>query len=172
MPRLRELQRPHHAAPVVRVDRGGRGRIDGRQRGVRPSRPTIVVKALCGVTDAVRCLGRERHVGERRPHVEAAPAAHDGDPAAVEDLVDRSVGEVRILGDGALVARLPHGDEMVRDPLAVGRGRLVGQDRQPAVELHRVARDDLAAEHVGQLERDGALARGGGPEDRDDRHRV
>ena len=79
-----------------------------------PGRPTLVVQALCGVADAVRCLGRERHVGERRPHVEAAPAAHDRDAAAVEDLVDRIVGEVRVLGDGALVARLPHGDEMVR----------------------------------------------------------
>ena len=125
MPRLRELQRAHDAAAVVRVHGGGRRRIDGRQRGVRPGRPALVVQALCGVADAVRRLGRERHVGERRAHVEAAPAAHDRDAAAVEDLVDRIVGEVRVLGDGALVARLPHGDEMVRRP-ARGRPRTAG----------------------------------------------
>ena len=65
MARFRELQRAHHAAPVVRVDSGGRRRIDGRQRGVRPGRPTLVVQALCGVTDAVRRLGEESGMSAR-----------------------------------------------------------------------------------------------------------
>ena len=152
--------------------RGGRGRITAASVACAPAGPTLVVQALCrsrtpsgawggsGIRRAPRaCRGRSRRTppapgrgrGSRRsqrgrgPRYSATEPSWLGSHTATRWCATRSRSAAR---------------------------RLVGQDRQPAVELHRVARDDLAAEHVGQLERDGALARGGGPEDRDDRHRV
>ena len=61
--------------------------------------------------------------------------------------------------NGARVIRPPHRHQVMRRAGDLGGLRLVRQDRQAAVELHRVARDDLAADPLGQLERDRALAR-------------
>ena len=54
-------------------------------------------------------------------------------------------------------------EQVVRDPRALGRRRLGGADVHAAVERHRVGVDHLAAEPLGQVEREPGLARGGRP---------
>ncbi len=58
--------------------------------------------------------------------------------------------------------------QVVRDRGQLVERRLVGEDRQPAIDLHRVGRDDLGAEQLGQRDGDLGLAQAGRPEQRDD----
>ena len=58
---------------------------------------------------------------------------------------------------------------MVRDAAALGAGQLGGADVHAAVDLHRVGVDDLAAEPLGEVERQAGLAGRGRPDDGDDR---
>ena len=65
-------------------------------------------------------------------------------------------------GDRALLVETEEADEPRR---VLG---LVRQDRQAAVDLHRVRGDELRRDPARDLLRNGALARRGRPEDRED----
>ena len=93
------------------------------------------------------------------------PPATTGDPAGVDQLVDRCVRQAGVVGDGALVVQRPDAHE-TRRPV-----RLRREDRQTAIRLHRIGGQDLTAEAIGDRLCDGRLARGGRAEDRDDARR-
>ena len=114
--------------PVV-----GRGRVAVVQRGERARVPRPPAPAAVGAPPWPRA-GRGRC---RRP----APAAGRG-----RHVVDGRVGQPAELGDRPRVLERPHPDQVVRYGRQLGRRRLVGQDRQSAVGLHRVAGDDLAVQ--------------------------
>ena len=98
----------------------------------------------------------------QRPEIEAGPAGDDRSLSGAEDLVDGRVGEALILADRALVVERPDRHEPGG---AIG---LVGEDRQAAVGLHRVRRDDLSRDPLRERLGHGALSRGGRAEDRED----
>src|SRR5262249_4734965 len=52
------------------------------------------------------------------------------------------------------------------------RARLVGAEIHAAVDLHRVEREQVGGELLGDLERDALLARGGGADEQQERARV
>jgi uncharacterized membrane protein YbhN (UPF0104 family) len=112
---------------------------------------------------APACGGRRRQPErrDRGAQVEPRAAGDDGRLSAGEDLVDRVVREALVLRDRGLVVEPPDPDE------PRGQARLVREDRQPSIDLHRVRRDDLGLEPWEESLGDGALSRGGGPEDRD-----
>ena len=60
-----------------------------------------------------------------------------------------------------------HVELVVRDASTLGRRQLGGADVHAAVQLHRVGVDDLAADPFGDVERQGALAGAGRPDDGD-----
>jgi hypothetical protein len=102
-----------------------------------------------------------------RPQVEPRTARHDHAPAAAQHLVDGGLGKVGVADHRELLTRVHDAHQMMRRPgeqLAAG---LVGDDRQPPVELHRVGRDDLGVERLGQGDGDLALAHAGRPEQGD-----
>ena len=102
---------------------------------------------------------------ERRPadeHRHPLPSAHVGDRGArpLLELRDR-----QRLGDVEVV------EQVVRDAAPLGDRQLRRADVHAAVDRHRVGVDDLAAERLGQVERQVALARRRRADDGDDRGR-
>jgi hypothetical protein len=62
--------------------------------------------------------------------------------------VHRRAGQLLVLGDGRALGHVPDIQQMVRHAVAFGLGELGRADVHPAVELHRVGVDHLAAELV------------------------
>ena len=147
------------AAPRPRRGRARAGARAGRRRR-RSGRDALA--------QARRRLGRRLELGQRGAQVEARAAGHDRHAPAGQHVVDRRARHGRVAHDVALLGRLPDGDAVVRDAGQLVGGRLVGEDRQPAVALHGVGGHDLAAEALGQRDGHRALARGRRPEEGDD----
>jgi hypothetical protein len=122
----------------------------------------LVVEPFPACPRAVLRRRRKLEVDERGPEVETGPAADNGDPRSVDELIDRSVGQARVLADRELLGKITDGDEPSR------RLRLVGENRQAALHLERVRRDDLGRELSRNALRDRGLSRCGRPEDRND----
>ena len=123
-----------------------------------------VVALLPALTGPRPRRRRELELGERRSEVEPRPADHDRRPPAGEDLVDRGVGQRRVLADGGLVVEGPDGDEPGR--------RLIRQDRQALVRLHCISRYELAVHPLGHRGGDPRFAARGRAEDADNRHQC
>jgi hypothetical protein len=121
--------------------RGGK-RVALFEQGVDGRCAFAVVALLPALARPGRRRGWHAQVRERRAQVEAGAAGEDGRPAGREELVDGSVRELGVLGDGGLVQERPDRDEPCRPR------RLRREHRHAAVDLHRVGRDDLAAEPV------------------------
>lgn len=71
-------------------------------------------------------------------------------------------GRLDILGNAVLVRRIDDIDEMMGHCGAVGGGWLGGADIHPAINRHRVERDDFGREPLGERDTDLRLADGGG----------
>ena len=141
-----------------------RGSRRSRMR-VRRRRAAAVVEALPAL--AVRSGGASAgsaNVGQRGLEPEPGAADDDRRPPRGGDLVDRRVRELLVLADRALAVERPDADE----PRA---GVLVRQDRQAAVDLHRVGGDELGRDPLRDRLGDGRLARRGRAEDREDARR-
>ncbi len=104
---------------------------------------------------------RQLEPGERGAQVEPGSAGDDRGEPAREDVVDRGVREPLVLGHRAVVVERPDRGQ-VRGPVG-----LVGEDRQPAVDLHRVRGHDLARQPVRDRLGDRRLPGGGRAEDRE-----
>ena len=85
------------------------------------------------------------------------------------DVANRRGGVARVLRRRVLVGRIDDVDQVVRNAAPLGQRHLVGADVEAAIDRRRVAVDDLAAEPLGQRQRQRALAGRGRPEHRDDK---
>ena len=159
--RLGHLERPHDAAAVVWVHGRSSDRIDRDERRVRAPR-VAVVAALPGPPRLLVDRGRDLQVAERRAEVQAGTAGDDGDAPCLDDLVDRRVREVGVLGDGHVLVEISNGHEP-------GRGDgLIREDRKASVDLERIRRDDLRSQARREPLGDGGLPGCRRPEDRED----
>ena len=131
-PGLRELERPDNPAPVVRMDPRRRVRVEVGEGVMGRLRPEVVVALLPSLARAGRRSRRQVELDERRPKVEPATPDDDGCQAVDDGRVDGAMRKLRVLADRGLVIELPDPDELRR------MRRLVRQDRQPTVDLHRV----------------------------------
>ena len=160
---LRQLERTDQALPIVGVNRLGGCRVDLGEASVGGG--TVGVDLTLDPPPQSRIGGRRNlEIGQRGSEVEARSPATTATPRAPDDLVDLGVRQRGERTDAHLLTECADPDEPRRPR------RLVGEDRKPAVDLHRVGRYDLRAEAVRDRFRDGALSRGGGTEDRDDLH--
>ena len=138
VPDLGELERAHEAPPVVRVDggapRSGRASASRSMRGVADRR-----RPRAGSARAARARRAAGRRGRRAPRGGRGPCrpATTATPRGVDELVDLGVRERGERADAHLLVERPDGDEPRR------ARRLVREDRQAAVDLHRVGRDDL-----------------------------
>ena len=146
---LGQLQRANHPAPVVgwmRAAAAGSAPRAARSRG-----GIGVVLAADALAQARRRLRRQLQIGQRRPEVEAGAAGHDRDPPPRQRCRRSPRGGLRVAGHVAVGGQRPDADQVVRDARRGRRRRLVGEHRQARVELHRVGRDDLAIDPLGEL---------------------
>jgi len=159
--RLPELERAHVPLAVVRVHSRRGSRIASGKQGVRRRGATPGVQPLPACARVRWNVGRKGDV--RQGGLEPEPRAADDDRRAPgrDDLVDGLVREALELADGALPVERPDPDE--------ARARvLVRQDRQPAVDLHRVRGDELGGDPGRDRLRDGGLPRRGRSENAED----
>ncbi len=124
-------------------------------------------------SSSARISGSDGGAKSRSPRaarkIETRSALQDDGPAGGPQTVDHRVGLSGVFGDGEVSLRRHEPDEVVARSGALGLVRLVGDDRQPRVDLHRVGDDNLRAEPLGQPDRDLRLAQRGRPEQRDQR---
>ncbi len=104
---------------------------------------------------------RQAHVGQGRLEPQAGATDDDGGSTGCDDLVDRVVRQRLELTDGALAVERPDADQ-------ARVGVLVREDREPAVDLHRVGRNELGRDSLGNRLGDGGLARRGRAENGED----
>ena len=116
-------------------------------------------------------LSRDLQVVDDRSEVEAGAADEDRHRSSLSDAVDRVAGERLELADGEGVGRVDQIDEVVPDLGLLGCRGCGRADVHPAVDLHRVDRDELClttrrANAIDERKRERRLARGSRPEDR------
>ena len=133
----RELESADDPAPVVRMDAGGSlGVAVGKER-VRALRTLGVVEGFPAVPLARRRRRWKVELGERRAQVEASPADDDRASSPARGPRRSRRGPAPRTRRRRLRGRAPR---CRRAGWPVG---LVGQDRQAAVDLHRVGGDEL-----------------------------
>ena len=110
--------------------------------------------------------GVGRAVGKRAPgdeRVDIQPRAADDDRqfCARENVIYTSGGLLGVARDGVVFRGIGDVDHVVRHALHLFRRGLGRADVHAAVDLHRVGRDDLAAEPLRKRHAERGLARGG-----------
>ena len=104
------------------------------------------------------------HALQETPDVEAAAADEDGDSAPRIDVIHGEVGLLKIEGEVEGLVGVHEVVEMMGSAVEVlGRG-FGGADIHVSVDLAAVGVDYLAAEGLGEIQREGALTGGGGPD--------
>ena len=160
--RLGQLQRPDDPATVIGMDSGRRLGIPLGERLVRRFGPELVVGALPARPLLGRRGGRKGELDEGRPKIQARATDNDRRQALLECVVDRRVRELGVLADRYLVLEPPDRDQLGR---VLG---LVRENRDSAVDLHRIGGDQPRRYAFRHRLGDGALARRGRAKDRDD----
>ncbi len=162
------FERPYHALAVARQDALGRWWIDPLHHAVQERQPAAVGNRL--EPSAQRLVGwrpRKQSAG-KRAIVEPRAADDNRQVASRLDLADGARGIHCELRGGVDLGRIGDVDQVMRNAAAFVERHLVGADVEPAIDRRRVAVDDLAAEALGQRQRQRALAAGGRAENRDD----
>ena len=129
---------------------------------------TLGHRALFEVGAHQRIRRRDVEDVERGAHVQARTADDDGAPAAREDGGDVGARPLLEASDRRLVEDVERVDLVMRDAPTLVRRELGRPDVHAAVELGGVGVDDLAAETLGEVERQVALARRRRADERDD----
>lgn len=95
--------------------------------------------------------------------VKARTTHHQGQVVSVHDLPQHQTGPAGVLAGCERLVGICDINQMMRDAPAVGWREFGRPDVEPAIDLERVAVDDLAIELLGQMEAKLALAGAGGP---------
>ena len=141
------------------MDNGGSSRVTLGQQRMRRLAPEPVVLGLPALARSRLRWRRQLERGQRRPEVETSPPDDHRRPSCRERLVHRLVREPFVVGHGGFPVEVPDADEPRR------RLRLIRQDGQAAVDLHRIRRDELGGNPLRDRLGQRGLSRRGRPED-------
>ena len=146
-------------------------------RGVEPGRPLgvdlaqlaeqalaadlVIALAQLLPQRGVGCAVGERAPGDERVDVQPRTADDDRQFSPRENIVHAGGRLRRIARDGVIFRGVGDVDHMVRHALHLFRRWLGRADVHAAVDLHRVGRDDLAAQALRERHAERGLARGG-----------
>ncbi len=155
----------------MRVDAPGGLRVERAQLrrerfGALRLRPAAQFPAQGGVFS----VRRKAHVRQERVHIQPGAARDDRQAAPRADLRDAAGREPDVIRHAERLRRVPEPHQVVRHTAHLGRRGLRRSDREPAVNLHGVGGDDLAAETERKRDRQPGLSRRGGADDRGDRN--
>jgi hypothetical protein len=136
----------------------GRGRIKAGQQPVQPAFRVALAAALQPRPQFRLPLRAGKEPFGKRAQVKPRSSGHDGHAASAGNRFEHRPGLPAVLACCKRLIRLGHIDQVVRQPrplLARGLGRA---QVHAAVDSHRVATDNLAAEALAQRERERRLA--------------
>jgi hypothetical protein len=134
------------------------GGVEAAEPAVEPRRAPPRGHLAKAGAERLAPRGRRDDAAKEPPQIEARSPDDDRHAAARGDVRDRLLREPDVLRQGEVDPRVGDVDEVVRDGSPIRRRRLRGGRVEPAVHLHRVAADDLAAQPSGRFERDVGLA--------------
>ena len=124
--------------------------------------PELLISVLPTLAGARVRRRRKAELGQSGSQVEACPADDDRSQTLGERAIDHVMRQLCVFPDRGLVFERPDRHELCR-PFG-----LVRENRDAAVNLHRIGRDQPRGDPVGQRFGDGGLTGRSGPEDRDD----
>jgi hypothetical protein len=168
---LHDLQRPDDPTRVVRQDPGGRIGVQLRQLPVQLAGPDGFELRLPARPDRVVGAGEVEPVQDR-PGVERRPSDEHGRGAVVAQLRDNAPRPLLEVRHCQRLAHVEEIEQVVPDAAALVGRQLRCTDVHAAVDLHGVGVDDLAAERLGQVERQPGLSGRGATHHGDDRGRI
>ncbi len=156
-------KRPDQPPRIVRVDMRGGHRIDLRKAIIQ-----------CLFADVLKLLFNfmpQRPIGGRAIEqttqqafqVQRRATDEQRFAAASADFAHHRCGGIHVLSHAELVGRIDDVDEVVRHKIAERARRLGGADIHAAINGHRIERDDLGAEPLGQRDADARFADGRRP---------
>lgn len=159
-----DFQRANGLLDVIRVDAGGRGRIEPAKDPVQAAfASAFALQQPC----AKRLIARRR-LGkpfEQGTEVESGAARYDGNASAGSDVEKCLPGKSGVGPSAEHFPRLKEIEEMMGDASPLCRRRLGGADIEAAVDLQRIAVYDLASDGPGHGQSERALAGAGGSGD-------
>ena len=157
------LQRALDPLRVLRRQPRGRRRIDASQRGMHP-RPAVHRRFRFQFAPHAGIGGRHRvQAFEQRLEVQHRAADQQGQLAAGVDLGDQRSGIGREFGRAVGPHRIADVDQVVRHAAPLLAAGLGGADVHAAIDQRRIDTDDFGPVLESDRDRRRALARGGGP---------
>ena len=94
--------------------------------------------------------GAKGPAGEQGINIKSRAAHQNRNATAAENILTAGSGILHIAGDGIILHRICHINHMMRYGRLLFSGGFGGADIHAAVDLHRVGRDDLAAQRFGK----------------------
>ena len=153
------LERADQPPRVVRMQPRRSRRIDRRQSGMQCA-PILPA----GQSLPIRRENPNRPAG-RRTSLATCAFRYSGDPPTNSGRRPRSricwtacLRRIDILGNAEILGRLEQIEQMMRHGLPLGRRRFGRADIEPAIDGHRIQRQNLAADPPRQFDRDRRLA--------------
>ena len=144
---------------------GGLG-VDGLEKLVEgPHTPSLELKLQVGAEGRVGGDFRHLPAFEEGPHVLTGAADEDWQTAPTLHVLHRGVGLLEEQGKTEGLVGFADVQQMMRDQGSLFQRRFGGSHVHAPVDLPAVGVDDFSVELAGDIQSEGALAHGGGPND-------
>ena len=114
-----------------------------------------------GAQDLIDLLILKLHAVQKRIDIQPRTARDDGEHSPIGDIIDSFCRQLAEARDREALARFDKIHQVMGYSLFFILGRLCRCDIHVLVDLHGIGGDDLTAEALGDLHRQGGLARGG-----------
>ncbi len=151
------------AAPIIGVQTRCCSRVDGGEALVQD----LTARTVCLLSEAAAQLGVSGRTVEQAAQqgfeIERCAAHEQNAFSSILDLLQATGSFFEPPSHAGRFPRLEHGHQMVRHAPTFFRSRLGGTDVHTPVQRHRIHRDNLRAQTLGQLDTEGGLAATGGP---------
>ena len=143
-------------------------RINCSKAGMHRFVPLLCRHALVFFPDGqIGLIPGKRAAFDQRVHIQARASGYDRHHPAGQDILRRSIRQLHIPRDRKSFARRTDIKQVMRHTLPFCYSRLRGADIHPAVDLHRVRRNDLGVQLLRKCDRQSGLAAGGRATDTD-----
>src|SRR5712675_31708 len=165
--RLDDLEGARDARAIVGVEPGGGSRIAAVELAMQRGRPLAGEPLAHAGADVDRDRRHGRESRCQRLEIEPGAADEDRHLADAGDLGERLAGVRHILADRIIHRGVHMAVEQMRHARLLGRAGARRDDREVAIDLHRIRVDDRAADPLGEPQRQRRLAARGRPGDED-----
>ncbi len=164
-----DLHRSNHLWRVVGVDRLSGLRVEARENAMEIGAAAPARQALQPRAQVFVSAWPLEQPFQRRPQVESRAADHHRRLSPSRDLLQCRARQPRVVAGAGFLMPIEDVDQVMGDAASFAGGRLRRTDVEAAIKLDRVVVDDLAAQTLGETDRQLALARRRRPQHGDER---